>query len=114
MARKMRVSDVIVEAGIKVPNLPIITDKDFKTSCPTCGEDQLLNKCTVYDQDGETFYKCKNDCQVILVVGNPENVPIPGRGYRLGNYVIRNTSDLVIVVPNAPSVMFPKSPSALD
>jgi predicted RNA-binding Zn-ribbon protein involved in translation (DUF1610 family) len=101
-----RVSDVFVEANIQAPKLPIITDNAFKTSCPTCGEEQFLNQCKVYERDLETRYKCKNECQIIVKV-----VPFSdssGIGYRLNNFVIKNESDLYFIQPNAATVLIPK------
>ena len=63
----------------------------------------------------KTVYTCRNGCGVIVVVGtvSPDRVPRPGRGYRLGNYVIRNVEDLTFpVVPGGPSILFPASGNA--
>jgi hypothetical protein len=114
MARIVRVADVMIEAGITIPNTAIIKDEIFQIKCPTCGEIQLLSQSPIYEEAGETFYRCKNGCQTILVVGKPGTIPIEGRGYRLKNYVVRNTNDLLIITPTDQKVFLPKSPAALD
>lgn len=47
------------------------------------------------DED-ETVYLCKNGCVPIVVIGRPGVVAWPGRGYRLGDHVVRNVRDLVV------------------
>lgn len=111
---KVRVADVLIEAGITIPDILKVTDEIFQTKCLTCGEIQLLSQCPIYEESGETFYKCKNGCQIILIVGKPGTTAIEGRGYRLKNHVIRNTNDLIVLTNGSKNVFMPKSPAALD
>jgi hypothetical protein len=59
-------------------------------------------------------YTCRNGCQPIVVVGTPDEVQWEGRGYRMGDRVIRNVFDLFYQVAgtNAGFVL-PASPAAL-
>ncbi len=55
-------------------------------------------------------------CQPIVIVGSPGDTAWEGRGYRLGEHVIRNATDLVCVMPltpGAPIIKIPRSPAAL-
>jgi hypothetical protein len=68
----------------------------------------------IYLVGDETAYECKNGCQIITVVGKPGVEAWHGRGYRLKNYVIRNTRDIILNInPNVPDVLIPASPAAL-
>jgi hypothetical protein len=104
----IRVSDVFVKAGISIPNVSIITDDLFHTTCPTCKESQSTNQCAVYEDNGNTFYECKKGCQVIIIVSKATGKAIEGGGYRLKDYVIRNTNDMYIMPPNSVPVLIPK------
>ncbi|MCM3130935.1 growth hormone receptor binding protein [Paenibacillus sp. MER 78] len=113
MKNAVRVHNVFLKSGIEIKNLPILTDKFFDTSCPSCKESQSLDQCSITVDNEETIYKCKNGCQTILIVSPPGNDPIPGRGYRMKDYVIRNVSDLYVRIPNSKDVLLPASPAAL-
>ncbi len=86
-----------------------ITDGDVTATCPTCPEPVLLSNCRVV-QAAETTYSCSVCGSTLLVIGppNPDDEPWPGRGYRLGDFVLRNAVDL-----NFAGVLLPKSPNAL-
>ena len=84
------------------------------TSCRTCGTQQTLKECEIRRDGPDTVYVCRNGCQVLVVVSTPGDSPWPGRGYRLGDYVIRNASDLFLTVPGSVAkVLIPASPAAL-
>jgi len=114
-----RADEILVWAGLRVPNggrLP--DDGQMTTTCVACGETQTLAQAEI-EQGDETVYVCKNGCQPILVVGRPGTVAWPGRGYRLGDWVLRNPADLLVPVFDRhgvpmPSVLnIPASPNAL-
>ena len=91
-------------------------DRHVNTSCPTCGESQTLAEAEVTRGGEGTIYVCKNGCQPIVIVGSPGDTAWEGRGYRLGEHVIRNASDLDCVMPltpGAPIIKIPRSPAAL-
>jgi hypothetical protein len=93
-------------------------ETDLETTCPACGTTQRLDEATLETAEDklETVYRCRTgDGAAILVVSTPGAVPWEGRGYRLGNWVIRNPSDLYIHISHAPPpVHMPASPHALD
>ena len=93
---------------------PPPADDQVTTSCRTCGTAQKLTECEVRRDGSDTVYLCRNGCQVLVVVSAPGDSPWPGRGYRLGDHVIRNASDLFLAVPGATAqVLIPASPAAL-
>jgi hypothetical protein len=93
---------------------PPPTDAEIVTACPTCKATETLDDCTRREQNDETIYECKRGCQVLVVVSKPGLVPWPGRGYRIGDWVIRNVADLFISVKGSTStVLIPASPAAL-
>jgi hypothetical protein len=111
----VRVEDLL-GANLKSPVVGwrIAKDAELLTSCPTCKEDQFLDEGTVSRDEEETIYECKNGCQVIVVVGKPGDSPWPGRGYRLGDHVIRNAQDIRMpVLGTGGTVLIPASPAAL-
>jgi hypothetical protein len=94
---------------------PPPTDDEIVTKCPNCKTTQTLEDCSRRERNDETFYECTNECQVLVVVSKPGLVPWPGRGYRVGEWVIRNVADLVLSVKgSAGKVLIPASPAALD
>ncbi len=102
------------KAGIQLPSGQKVKDAMMKTSCPACGEEQLLSEGRIHLVGDETAHECKNGCQIIAVVGKPGIEARQGRGYRLKDYVIRNTRDIIFNInPNGPSVLIPASPAAL-
>jgi len=102
------------KAGIQLPNGQKVKDSMMETSCPSCGEQQLLSEARIHLVGDETAYECKNGCQIIAVVGKPGTEAWQGRGYRLKDYVIRNTRDIVLNInPDGPGVLIPASPAAL-
>lgn len=109
-----RVEDVIVgeleaPAGARLPR-----DTEIHTSCPTCGEQQTLAEAEARRDCDDTIYICRNGCQPIVVVSAPGDSPWPGRGYRLGERVVRNARDLYLpVLGTGREVLLPASPAAL-
>ncbi len=93
---------------------PPPADDQITTSSRTCGSSQKLTECEVRREGADTVYTCRNACQVLVVVSVPGGSPWPGRGYRVGNHVIRNASDLFLAIPGAVAqVLIPASPAAL-
>ena len=95
----VRAEDVFERAGIDGRDGYKFKDADFHTECPTCKHKQTLAAATLTLDDSDTVYTCKNGCQPIAVVSRPGLVPWPGRGSRLGAYVLRNASDMSIMSP---------------
>ncbi len=110
----VRVEDVLVDQ-LSVPfgaRLP--TDREIYTTCPTCGTRQTLNEAQIIREGKETVYICQHGCQPIVVIGEPEDMPWEGRGYRLGKYVIRNTQDLHLpIIGTGKEVLISASKAAL-
>jgi pimeloyl-ACP methyl ester carboxylesterase len=92
----VKVEDVFAKQSIGPKGGRPIKDSDMKTQCPACGVEQLLSEAILSQDDGDTIYTCKNGCQAMVVVGRPGNVAWPGRGYRLGDHVIRNVRDVIV------------------
>ncbi|UUZ78579.1 TIR domain-containing protein [Polaromonas sp. P1(28)-13] len=92
----VKVEDVFSKQAIGPKGDMPIKDSDMRTKCPACGTEQLLSEAVLSLDDGETIYTCKNGCQPVVVVGRPGVVAWPGRGYRLGDHVIRNVRDVVV------------------
>lgn len=111
----VRVEDVIRMSLTAPPNTQLPGDGGIFTSCPTCGEKQTLAEGTVRRDDLDTVYTCRNGCQTIAVVSAPGDTPWPGRGYRLGEHVIRNASDIVLRLVGgvSPGIVIPASKAAL-
>ncbi|MFJ4545813.1 toll/interleukin-1 receptor domain-containing protein [Pseudomonas sp. NPDC088885] len=93
----VRVQDVLAKAHIPPPGtgLKPTFDAHMSTTCPACHSEQRLNEATLSLEGAETIYTCKNGCQPLVVVGRPGEVAWPGRGYRLGDFVIRNVRDII-------------------
>jgi hypothetical protein len=106
----VRAEEVFKNAGVCGPNDSVYSDADFRTECPTCKTKQHLGEAPISLDGDDTLYTCKNGCQPIAVVSRPGIVAWPGRGYRLGNHVIRNASDITILVGG---MLIPASQAAL-
>lgn len=91
-----RVEDVLAKAGIQPKGGRSIKDTDLLTTCPACGSVQRLSDAVLSLDRNETTYTCMKGCQPILVVGRPGTVPWPGRGWRMGDYVVRNVRGLLL------------------
>jgi hypothetical protein len=119
----VRVEDILTEQLTAPPGARHATDAEIQTECPTCGTKQFLSQATIRRDSADSVYYCRNGCQPIVVVGRPGESAWPGRGYRLGDHVIRNARDLYVPVPAAdntiaavlyPSrILIPASPAAL-
>jgi hypothetical protein len=104
----VRVQEVL--AVLKPPP----ADDQVTTSCRTCGTKQKLTECELRRDGADTVYICRNGCQSLVVVSAPGDSPWPGRGYRLGDHVIRNAGDLLLAIPGTVNrVLIPASPAAL-
>jgi hypothetical protein len=109
----VRVEEVFALNLTDPPGGRLPTDKDIETSCPSCRQTQRLAEAQIQRRNDDTLYLCKNGCQPIVVVGTPGASPWPGRGYRMGDHVLRNASDLYMVLDNGNRVLFPASSAAL-
>lgn len=106
----MKVSEAMILAGIKFPNITIVTDRIFQTSCATCGTTQRLSESKISKSEDITYYRCKNGCDkeisLVYKLGSIQNES--GHAYRLKDYVVKCYSDLYIVMPNGSVIQFPK------
>ena len=110
----VRVQDVFAKQGIGPKGGKPVQDSDMRTVCPSCGAEQTLAEAKLTLQDDETVYSCKSGCQPLVVVGRPGVVAWPGRGYRLGEHVVRNVRDIVFRTDDmAESVVINASQAAL-
>lgn len=93
----VRVQDVFAKQNIPPANEGNVAsrDSDMRISCPACHSEQRLDEATIRLEDAETIYMCKNGCQPLVVVGRPGEVAWPGRGWRLGDRVVRNVRDIL-------------------
>jgi hypothetical protein len=92
-----------------------LTDDQMHTSCPGCGLSQSLDQATLNETDPlETIYCCMGCQAPILIVSTPGVVPWQGRGYRLGDWSIRNPNDLHVLQSGSAEVLLPASANALD
>ena len=84
-------------------------ETELFTTCPSCGVVQALAEATVEaGEDSDTVYRCRQGCGPILIVSLHSDVPWEGRGYRTGDWVLRNPRDLFVQ-----PVVMPASPFAL-
>jgi hypothetical protein len=91
------------------------TDAWIQAQCPVCSAMQRLSEAHVQHVGSKTVYTCKAGCCTLVIVGDPEARAWPGRGFRLGDYLLRNAVDLLIDVANtANKVKIPASPAALE
>jgi hypothetical protein len=107
------IPDVVTVEAVLGRLDPPPKDDQISTVCRTCGVSQRLSECESWRDGEDTVYVCKNGCQTLVVIGKPGDSPWAGRGYRLGNHVIRNAGDLEIHVSDASVVVMPASPAAL-
>ena len=109
-----KAEDVLAEQIHPPLGTTLPRDENMSTSCPTCGTRQRLSDATIRTEDDGTTYTCRNGCQPILVIGKTRTDPWPGRGYRLGEHVLRNPADLYVTLGGASNVvLLPASPAAL-
>jgi hypothetical protein len=114
--------EVLVWAGLDVPSpdLRMPGDSQIETACQTCHDTQMLSEAQVEESGDETVYTCKNGCQPILVISVPGDEPWEGRGYRMGDWVLRNPDDLIFRLidedgdPHRTTILLPASPAALE
>lgn len=97
-----------------------LSDGDVRTACRKCGQAQSLAEGAKTRAGVEIDYKCCRCGATVLVVGVPDKRAWPGRGYRLGDFTIRNPSDVYISPRDKVTgqqtpkgVFLPRSPYAL-
>lgn len=98
------------------PSKGKLDDSHIWTNCPGCGERVQLDQANLNDDDPLEFtYSCSGCESTVLIVSTPGVVPWKGRGYRVGDWTVRNPSDLFFQHPSmAGIVQMPASPHALD
>lgn len=90
----IRAADVLNQTMPK--GVSALTDSEVLAACEKCQGLVALDSCSV--QSGrETAYNCRQCGQTLLIIGakNPDGRPWPGRGYRIGDFVLRNAVDLL-------------------
>ena len=113
-AEIVRLESVFDLGGVGPVGGPAPRDADFTTQCPTCSSAQRASESPISLDGDDTVYTCRNGCQPIVVVSRPGLVAWAGRGYRIGDRVIRNAADLLFQGPNmAAAVLIPASRAAL-
>lgn len=100
-------SDVLSQTNA---GLPPLSDSDITADCLGCGKPVLLSSCSI-EQGMETTYICAGCKGTLLIIGAPnaDGKPWPGRGFRIGDFVLRNAADL-----HFRGLKVPRSPAALD
>ena len=100
LGKMIRVQAVLALTGIETP--APFDDEWMFTACPRCGSAQSLGSCTIRSEGDDTCYPCKNGCQDLVIVspavGDDDARPWPGRGYRIGDHVVRNAVEVVVVI----------------
>jgi hypothetical protein len=110
------VSEMLNVKATKGAPIPV-RESDIWTSCPSCAQTVRLNEAVIVDRSDplEVIHSCAEGCGPILIVGTPVVVAWEGRGYRLGDWVIRNPRDLLAQGRGMRGVVvIPASPHALD
>jgi len=106
-----RLQAALTRSGIQKPDGPF-DDEQMRITCPACGTEQTLGQTPVHADGNETYYRCKNGCQNLVIVVNcglpPSQTPSGGQGYFLarGPVIIKNGADLIIPV-GVNAVKFP-------
>jgi hypothetical protein len=109
-AKLTRIEDILRS---EVPAGRGSSDANVTTSCPTCHTRQDLARAVVEHDAPDTKYLCVNMCQPIVIVSDAGTHELPGRGHRLGSYLVRNVSELVIDL-GGEKMTLPASPVALE
>lgn len=110
----VRVEEVLAVVLESPPGTRLPNDGEIVTQCPTCNEEQTLAEGEIVQDGEETVYFCKSGCQRLVVVGLPGDSTWEGRGFRLGEHVIRNAHEVFVPVVGSPGgVKLPASPAAL-
>lgn len=86
-----------------------ISDAEIEADCDACGKPINLGACRTTSTDAGLLYRCKSCPETILIVSAfvEGTAAWPGRGYRLGPWVLRNISEL-----RFRGVSIPASPNA--
>jgi hypothetical protein len=107
---QVRVHEAFRRAGI----VPAMNDTQFDTECPACGTRTTLAFLPVSVAGNETIYSCARGCMRLVVVGRVGPDKWDGRGYRLGDYVVRNVRDIHVHIHDGrATLLIPASPEAL-
>lgn len=102
--------------NIHPENTRTAREHEYWTTCSSCEREVRLHKATVEQTDPlETIYRCPQCGGVILIISTPGVVAWEGRGYRWGDWMVRNPSDLYFQgLGMEGTVLTPASPHALD
>jgi hypothetical protein len=75
-----------------------LSDEHLIGTCAKCGIRAAMAEANIAHEGAETHYRCKNGCGDLLIVGDVEKRAWPGRGYRLGPFVLRTVVDITVVL----------------
>ena len=110
----VKAEEVFARQKVTLPGGRAIRDSDMITKCPTCKAEQALSEATLSLDEDNTIYTRKNGCQPVAVISRPGIVAWPGRGYRIGEFVIRNAEDIRIKTEDmVATLLIPASKAAL-
>lgn len=105
----MRIAKALASPGVE--------DKHIRATCPKCNEERSVAAAAIAEQDEDTIYNCRNGCGALVIVSPVRSgaAPWEGRGYRVGDHVIRNAVELRIRNSKmSADVLIPASPNALE
>ena len=93
---------------------PPWTEAELHTTCPDCNRSTRLDEAIVDTADPlETIYRCRACNGTVVIVSTPGVMAWEGRGTRLGDWMLRNPKNLLLV-RYAQTVLLPACPHALD
>jgi hypothetical protein len=90
-----------------------LDDGDLITACPQCKTQLTLANASTAEERGVTVYRCRRDQEIVALITPPGTVPVESSGYRLGDFVLRNRSDLILPLVSGNKVLLPASTNAL-
>ncbi len=102
---------------MKIGPLLQTQDQHVLATCPVCNVEKSLAGATVTEEGESTVYRCRSGCGILAIVApvRPGAAPWNGRGYRLGDHVIRNVVDLRSRKHDQVNgILIPASPNALE
>lgn len=88
---------------------PPITDAEIETDCEQCARAVSLGSCRTEQTGQGMLYRCSSCPETVLIVQDfvPGSATWPGRGFRLGQWVLRNIAPL-----RFRGILMPASPNA--
>jgi len=91
-----------------------VREEHITTHCDQCGEDRNIAECVTAVKENVRSYRCPVCSDLLVIIDQPGDKPIPGRGSRIGDWVVRNVTPLdVFVAHGAPHLSIPASTQAI-